>query len=139
MNRNIPKTIRLVTANIHTRQFFSACKTRLIHTSFYAALSGLALSPAHADRHCLPSQDAFYAGRYALQDEAQACSAALAEATNALETAREYAEICGCSELTSMLTELIGKTRDNTLECQVRAEGILERTEQVKTLVSDCH
>ncbi len=125
--------------SVRARQIFKGLKTGLIYSSFIVSMTLFCPSPSYADRHCLPSLEAFYGARYVLRDESLACPAALEEAFEALQSAFDHATACGCSELASAMQALIEKAGDDGASCRSRATDILGQTERVKALIEVCH
>jgi len=105
-----------------------------------AALALLTALPgaAHADRHCLPVLDGYYAARLDLEAEATTCETRRAHARDTLEAAGTDAQICGCAALTEALEELITIAGDDNMACGEAVTALLDAEARMDETVRDC-
>lgn len=114
-------------------------KTGLAVSTFCLAACFLDSVPSLADRHCLPALNAYYGARYALHDESAACVPALEQALEALRSAVDHANVCGCGQLVGTIKPLIEDPEGGEAGCRRRAAEILGQSERVKALVGACN
>lgn len=114
-------------------------KTGLTLSSFCLAACLLNPAPSLADRHCLPALNAYYGARYALHDESAACAPALEQAFEALRSAMDHANVCGCGELVEAIKPLVEAQGGDEASCRSRAAEILGQSERMKALVDTCN
>lgn len=118
---------------------FPRAASGLATVAAFAIAAIVVAPPAHADRHCMPSLEAYYGARHAFQSDEGSCQERMDDARERLAGAQEFAAVCGCSELGNAIGDLIDAIGAKGVSCESGGARLLDFAETMDEMVQSCH